>query len=120
MPRAKGGVKTRRRHNSVLNAVKGHVAARSRRYKAAHESWMHALAYSTIHRRTKKREMRALAILRINAAARQNGLTYGQLVHGLKLAGTSLDRKSLSELAVREPAAFGQVVGTAKSALGMA
>jgi large subunit ribosomal protein L20 len=120
MPRTKGGVKARRRHKPILNAVRGHRAARSRRFKAAHESLMHALAYATVHRRTKKREMRSLSILRINAAARENGITYHQLVHGLKLAGVQLDRKSLSELAIREPSAFGQVVGTAKSALGVA
>ncbi len=118
MPRAKGGVKTRRRHNTVLRAVRGHKAARSRRYKVAHESLMHALAYATVHRRTKKRDMRSLAILRINAAARQAGMTYSQLMNGLKTAGIGLDRKSLAELAIREPAAFGQVLTTAKAALG--
>ena len=76
------------------------------------------MAYATEHRREKKREMRSLAILRINAAARENGMTYRQLIHGLKVAGVGLDRKSLAELAVREPAAFGQVLTTAKAALG--
>ncbi len=118
MPRAKGGTKTRQRHNKVMHAVRGHKAARSRRYKTARESLIHAMAYATEHRREKKREMRSLAILRINAAARQNGMTYHQLIHGLKVAGVGLDRKSLAELAVREPAAFGQVLTTAKAALG--
>jgi large subunit ribosomal protein L20 len=117
MPRAKGGTKTRQRHNKVMHAVRGHKAARSRRYRTARESLIHAMAYATKHRREKKREMRSLAILRINAAAREGGITYHQLVHGLKLAGVVLDRKSLAELAVREPAAFGQVLIAAKAAL---
>ncbi len=120
MPRVKGGVKTRRRHNRILDAVKGHKQSRHTRHKAAKESLLHALAYATIHRREKKRTMRALNVLRINAAARENGLTYGQFIHGLKVAGIELDRKSLAELAIREPAAFGQIVGSAKTALGAA
>lgn len=119
MPRAKGGTKTRQRHNKVLHAVRGHKAARSRRYRAARESHLHAMAYATEHRREKKRDMRALAILRINAAARQAGITYHQLIHGLRVAGVTLDRKSLAELAIREPAAFNQVLSTAKTALAV-
>ncbi len=75
------------------------------------------MVYATAHRRQKKRERRALAIVRINAAARLNGLTYRDLIHGLDLANVSLDRKSLAELAVSEPQAFTEVVGTAKAAL---
>ncbi len=120
MPRAKGGVKARRRHKPILKAVKGHKQSRSRRIKAASESLMHALSYATVHRREYKREQRSLAILRINAAARMNGLNYRDFIHGLKLAGVELDRKSLSELAIREPSAFGEVVGTAKAALATA
>jgi large subunit ribosomal protein L20 len=118
MPRAKGGVKTRQRHNKVMKAARGYKAARSRRYKAAHEATMHAMAYATAHRREKKGDMRSLAIIRINAAAREAGMSYRQFVHGLRLAGVTLDRKSLADLAVREPAAFGQVVSAAKAALG--
>ena len=117
MPRVKGGPAARRRHNKVLKATSGHRTARHRRYKVAKESLVHAMAYSTAHRRLRKRQNRALAILRINAAARANGLTYRDLIHGLKLAGVDLDRKSLSELAVREPAAFSEVVSTARAAL---
>lgn len=120
MPRVKGGVKTRRRHNRVLEAVRGHKQARNRRYRAAHESLIHAMAYATVHRRVKKREMRALAILRVNAAARLAGITYRDLVHGLKVAGVTIDRKSLAELAIREPAAFGEIVSTAKAAIATA
>jgi large subunit ribosomal protein L20 len=113
----KGGVTARRRHRSVLEAVKGHRAARSRRIKAARESLLHAMAYATAHRREKKRERRALAILRINAAARASGLTYRQLVHGLRLANVDLDRQSLAELAIGEPQAFAEVVNAARAAL---
>jgi len=83
----------------------------------ARESQIHAMAYATAHRREKKRERRSLAIVRINAAARQNGLAYRDLIHGLGLANVSLDRKSLAELAVSEPGAFAEVVNTAKAAL---
>ena len=75
------------------------------------------MVYATAHRREKKRERRSLAIVRINAAARQNGLPYRDLIHGLSLANVSLDRKSLAELAVSEPDAFAEVVNTAKAAL---
>ncbi len=97
----------------MLQAVRGHRGSRNRRYKLARESLTHALAYATAHRRLKKRTSRSLAIVRINAAARANGTTYGQLMHGLKTAGIDLDRKSLSELAIREPEAFGEVVRAA-------
>lgn len=80
---------------------------------------MHSMAYATAHRRLKKRQTRSLAIIRINAAAHANGMTYSTLMHGLKQAGVDLDRKSLSELAIREPAAFSEVVDTAKSAVAV-
>ncbi len=102
----------------MLKAVRGHRGSRNRRYRLARESLLHAMAYSTIGRKLKKRENRSLAIIRINAAARENGMTYSQLIHGLKLANVDLDRKSLSELAVREPSAFTVVVQAAKSAAG--
>jgi large subunit ribosomal protein L20 len=79
---------------------------------------MHSMAYATAHRRLKKRQSRALAIIRINAAASANGMSYSTFIHGLKQAGVELDRKSLSELAIREPVAFAQVVDTAKVAVG--
>jgi len=77
------------------------------------------MAYATAHRRLKKRERRALAIVRINAAARQNGLTYRELIHGLNLADIGLDRKSLADLAINEPAAFAEIVDTAKTAISV-
>jgi large subunit ribosomal protein L20 len=83
----------------------------------AKESLLHALVYATAHRKIRKREQRSLAITRINAAARQNGLTYRELMHGLKQSSVELNRKVLAELAIREPAAFAEVVSAAKSAL---
>ena len=80
---------------------------------------MHSMDYATAHRRLKKRQSRALAIIRINAAASANGMSYSTFIHGLKQAGVDLDRKSLSELAIREPAAFAQVVGAAKAAVSV-
>ncbi len=118
MTRVTSGPHTRQRHKRVLKAVRGHRGSRNKRYRLAKESLLHALAYSTIGRKLKKRENRSLAIIRINAAARENGMTYNELIHGLKLANVSLDRKSLSDLAVREPSAFSEVVQTAKTAVG--
>ncbi len=117
MARVRGGTTTRRRHKAVLKATRGHRAARSRRYRVARESLTHALAYATAHRRLKKRTNRSLQIVRINAAARANGINYASLIHGMALAGIELDRKSLAELAIREPDGFSEVVKVAQSAL---
>ena len=117
MARVKSGTTTRRRHKAVLKATRGHRASRSRRYKVARESLTHAQAYSTAHRRLKKRTNRSLQIVRINAAARALGINYASLIHGMALAGIELDRKSLAELAVREPEGFTEVVKTAQAAL---
>ena len=118
MARVKPGKTTRRRHKAVLKAASGYHAARSRRYKVAKEAVLHSMVYATAHRRLKKRQNRSLAILRINAAATANGMSYSTFIHGLRQAGIGLDRKSLSELAVREPAAFAEVVSSAKAAAG--
>jgi large subunit ribosomal protein L20 len=117
LARIKAGKTTRRRHKAVLAATKGHRASRSRRYRVARESLTHAQAYSTAHRRLKKRTNRSLQIVRINAAARAHGINYASLIHGISLAGIELDRKSLSELAIREPEGFGEVVKSAQAAL---
>jgi len=117
LSRVKGSGVARRRHRAVLKAVKGHRGSRNRRFRVARESLLHAMVYATAHRREKKRERRALAIVRINAAARLNGLTYRELIHGLNLADVTLDRKSLAELAISEPNAFAEVVDTARAAL---
>ena len=117
MARVKGGTVTRRRHKAVLKLTRGHRASRNRRYRVARESLTHAQAYSTAHRRLKKRTNRSLQIVRINAAARALGINYANLIHGLALAGIELDRKSLAELAIREPEGFVEVVKLAQDAL---
>jgi large subunit ribosomal protein L20 len=117
MARVKRGVAAHRRHKKVLAQVKGHRATNNRLYKRAHESLMHALQYAYRDRRTRKRDMRRLWIIRINAAARLNGLTYSRLIRGLSVAGVAVDRKMLADLAVRDEAAFADVVGVAKQSL---
>ena len=97
--------------------TKGHQGVRHTLYRRAHESLIHALQYSYAHRREKKGDMRRLWNIRINAAARINGISYSRLIHGLKLAGVALNRKMLADLAVREPQAFAQVAGRAKEQL---
>ena len=115
MPRVKAGTTRRQRHKAILKAAKGHRAARSRRYRVAKESMLHALDYATRHRKLKKRQNRALAITRINAAVREHGLSYSAFIHALGKANITIDRKSLAELAIREPSAFAKVVETAKA-----
>lgn len=117
MPRVKGGTTHHRRQRDVLTAVRGHKQARRTRHQAAKESLLHAMAYQTAHRRTRKRDMRALWVTRINAAVRTHGLSYSRFVRGLGLAGVAVDRKNLADLAVREPEAFAQLVTSAKGAL---
>ena len=107
----------RRRHDKVREQVKGFRAGRRRLFKRAHEAAMRSLAHAYAGRRIRKRDMRALWIIRINAASRQLGLPYGRLIHGLNKAGIELDRKILAELAVNDPQAFAQVVEKAKAAL---
>ncbi len=117
MARVKRGVTAHRRHKKVLAQVKGHRATNNRLYKRAHESLMHALYYAYRDRRTRKRDMRRLWIIRINAASRVNGLTYSRLIRGLSLAGVNVDRKMMADLAVRDEAAFAEIVNVARQAL---
>ena len=117
MPRAKGGVVLRRRHNKILKLTKGQRMSRHLLWHRANEAMLHSLFYATRDRRQRKRDMRQLWIARINAAARLNGITYSRLMHALKLADIGLDRKVLADLAVRDPLAFTRVVDVAKSAL---
>ena len=117
LPRVKRGMMVRRRHDKVREMAKGFRAGRRRVFKTMHEAAMRSLAHAYRDRRRRKRDMRQLWIVRINAAARQLGTTYGQLMHGLNLAGVQLDRKMLAELAVNDPAAFAQVVEKARSSL---
>ena len=116
MARVKRGVTAHRRHKRLLNAAEGRRGTRSRLVKPAREAELHALAYATRDRKQRKRQMRALWILRINAAARLSGLTYGQLVSGLKRAGISLDRKILADIAARDPETFGKITQAAQEA----
>jgi large subunit ribosomal protein L20 len=114
MARVKRGVAAHKRHRKVLQQVKGHYSTNNRLYKRAHESMMHALMYAYRDRRTRKRDFRRLWIIRINAAARLNGLPYSRFIQGLKLAGVEIDRKMLADLAVRDAAAFSAVAEVAK------
>lgn len=111
--RVKRGVTARAKHKKVLKAAKGMQHNRTRSYRMAKQAVIRALQYAYRDRRNKKRDLRALWITRINAAARENGTTYGRLMHGLKVAGIELDRKTLADLAVREPAAFAAIVKSA-------
>jgi large subunit ribosomal protein L20 len=115
MSRVKGGITTRRKHKSILSQVKGHRGASRTRIRAAKESLTHALNYSTKHRHLKKRTMRRLAITRINAAARENGLSYSKFINLLSQKNIQIDRKSLAELAIREPQGFSTLVEKATS-----
>ena len=115
MPRARGGIKTRRRHKRILKKAKGYVGGRHRLYRTAKETVLRAGAFAYRDRRAKKRQFRSLWIIRVNAAARALGLSYGTFMHGLKKAGIALDRKILAELAVEDPGAFAKLVETVKA-----
>ncbi len=115
MPRAKRGFKARRRRNRVLKLAKGFRGRRKNCYRRANQAVERALNYSTRDRRRKRREFRALWIVRINAAARLNGTTYSKLVAGLRKAGVELDRKILAELAAALPGDFAAVVKAAQA-----
>lgn len=117
MTRVKRGFTRRRRHKKIVRMAAGHQSGRSRTFKQANESVMHALKYAYTHRREKKGNMRRLWNIRINAAARANGLSYSKLIHGLKLAGVAVDRKMLAELGDADPEAFATLAQTAKDQL---
>src|ERR1700731_3293801 len=120
MARVKRGVTAHARHKKVLGLAKGYRGRGGTVYRIAIEKVEKGLRYAYRDRRNKKRDFRGLWIQRINAAVREHGLTYSQFMHGVKLAGLELDRKVLSDLAVREPEAFAGVIATAKSALDQA
>ena len=117
MARVKRGVTTHARHKKVLELAKGYRGRGSTAYRVAIEKVEKALQYAYRDRRNRKRDFRALWIQRINAGARQHGLTYSQFMHGIKLAGLDLDRKVLSDIAIREPEAFRAIAATAQAAL---
>jgi large subunit ribosomal protein L20 len=118
MPRVKGGPQGHRRHKKILAATKGHRGQRHRLFRRANESRLHALSYAKRDRRDRKGDFRRLWIVRINAAARLNGMSYSNFMHGLHEAGVEVDRKVLADLAVREPEAFSAIAAQSKAALG--
>lgn len=114
MARVKRGVAAHRRHKRLLKAAEGRKGTRSRLIKPAREALLHAMAYAYVGRKQRKRQMRRLWVVRLNAAARLNGLTYGKLISGLKVAGVALDRKVLADIAVRDAATFARIAEVAK------
>src|SRR5213078_4297417 len=116
MPRAKGGYKSRQRRNKIRKAAKGFRGGRSKLWKAAVEAVHRKWRFALFHRRKRKPDFRGLWIVRINAAARDLGISYSRLVAGLDKANIALDRKILSDLAISDPAAFKKVVEAARSA----
>ncbi len=115
MARVKRGVTAHHRHKRLLDAAEGRRGTRSRLIKPAREALLHAMAYAYVGRKQRKRQMRALWIVRLNAAARENGLTYGRFVAGLKAAGVALDRKILADIAVRDAATFTRIAEVART-----
>ena len=115
MTRVKGGPHPHLRHKKVLKHTKGTRGAYHRLFKRANEAMLHSLWYAYRDRRNRRRDLRRLWIARINAAARLNGFTYSRLINGLHKANVALDRKTLADLAVRDPQAFAQVVEVARA-----
>jgi len=115
MPRVKTGVTAHKRHKKILKLAKGYRGSKSKLFRKANETVMKALFYARRDRRAKKREFRGLWIARINAAARINGISYSQLINGLKKAGVEVNRKMLADLAVNDSSAFGKLVETVKT-----
>jgi large subunit ribosomal protein L20 len=114
--RVKGGTRTRYRHKKIIRQTKGYYGTRHRLFRRANQAWMKAQWYSYRDRRNRRRDLRRLWITRINAAARDNGLSYNRFIHGLKQAGVELDRKILADIAVRDAVAFAQLAEVAKGA----
>jgi large subunit ribosomal protein L20 len=117
MPRVKRGTKGHRRHKKILKLAKGNVGGRRKLYRQARETVEKGLTYAYRDRKVRKRDFRGLWIIRINAAARLNGLSYSQFMHGLKQGGIGVDRKILADLAVRDPAGFQEFAQVAKAHL---
>jgi large subunit ribosomal protein L20 len=116
MARVKRGVTSHARHKRLLNAAEGRVGTRSRLIKPAREALLHAMAYATRDRKQRKRQMRGLWIVRINAAVRAQGWTYGKFIQGLKTENIDIDRKILADIAVRDAGTFTKIVEAAKGA----
>ena len=117
MTRVKNGVTTKKRHKKVLKAAKGYFGSKHRLYKTAKEQLMHSGQYAFRDRKQKKRDFRKLWITRINAACRENEISYSRFIEGLTKAGVEVNRKMLSEIAINDPASFAEIVKTAKAGL---
>ncbi len=117
MARVKRGVTASRRHKKIRDLAKGYYGAKHRWFRTANEAVMHAGQYAYRDRRVFKRDIRKLWIIRINAAARLNGLSYSRLINGLSKSGIEINRKTLSQIAIENPAAFAKIAETAKSAI---
>ena len=117
MPRVKRGVQARARHKKILKKAKGYRGARSRVFRVAQQAVTKAGQYAYRDRKVRKRQFRRLWIMRINAAARMNGMSYSKMMHGLKLANVDLDRKALAHLALHDADAFAKVADAARAAL---
>ena len=117
MARVKGGIGAKKRHNRTLKLAKGYRGARSKQYRVAKQSVMRALTSSYAGRKERKRQFRQLWIARINAAARMNGISYSQMMHGLKVSGIDINRKMLAEMAVNDAAGFAALAEVAKKAV---
>ena len=120
MPRVKRGTKRNDRRKKILKRASGYFLTKSKLYQAAQEAVERGLKFAYSGRKQKKRQYRSLWIVRINAAAKINGISYSQLIHGLKVAGIELDRKILADMAVRDEQGFASLVTQAKVALGTA
>ncbi len=118
MPRVKRGTKRNARRKKILKRASGYFLTKSKLYQAAQEAVERGLKFAYSGRKQKKRQYRSLWIVRINAAAKINGISYSQLIHGLKIASIDLDRKILADMAVRDEQGFAALVGQAKTALG--
>lgn len=117
MPRVKRGVPAHQKHKKVLKFTRGQFGTRSKLFRRANEAMLKSLAYAYRDRRNRKRDMRRLWIIRINAAAREQGLSYSRFIQGLQTAGVELDRKVLADMAVTDPKAFANLVDVARNAL---
>ena len=118
MARVKRAIVTRARRKKILKLAKGYWGSKSKHFKMANQAVMKSLTYAYIGRKQKKRDFRKLWITRISAACKANGMNYSRFMHGLKISGINLNRKMLSEMAIHEPDAFSELVGTAKKAIG--
>jgi large subunit ribosomal protein L20 len=116
LARIKRGVAAHQRHKKILKITKGQLGSKHLLFRRAQEAMLASLLYATRDRRDRKREMRKLWIIRINAGARQNGITYSRFMEGLRLAGIEVNRKMLAELAVNDPTSFGKLVEAARAA----